>query len=176
MGTSWCVTAAQGHPDALIPLLDEVWIGDVQSEGDEGPLEDCAWHLQLAAAVHQAPGPSLMTLIGFGMNGSTLHSACYGRLPCVQLLIERGACDVNMQHLHTTRMTPLMCCRQWARRGCGCFARCGRRPKPQGQAEAHCGEMGRGIWTRGAGAEASGTHVPDSQERREEVPGDASGR
>ena len=109
MGFSWCSTAAQGHEDALRMLLDAgVDPETFHPKQVKGPFKIIRFISNMLLLHTSAPGPSLFTLIGFGMNGTCLHVACYqGRLPCVRLLIEYG-CDVNHQQLNTVRMSPLM--------------------------------------------------------------------
>ena len=108
-GTSWCATAAVNHEDTLRLLLDAGVDSEAGGPNDlKGPLKVIVAIGKKLVIHTKAPGPSLFTLIGFAMSGTSLHSACYhGRLPCVRLLIERD-CDVNHQQLHWARMTPLM--------------------------------------------------------------------
>ena len=108
-GTSWCGTAAANHEDTLRLLLDAGVDPEAAGPNDvKGPLKVFVAIGKTLVIHTKAPGPSLFSLIGFAMSGTSLHSACYhGRLPCVRLLIERD-CDVNHQQLHYARMTPLM--------------------------------------------------------------------
>ena len=108
-GASWCSTAAANHVDTLRFLLDaEIDPEAANPNGLKGIFKVFRGIGNMLLIHSKAPGPSLFSFISF-TTGTSLHSACYhGRLPCVELLIERD-CDVNHQQLHSVRMTPLMC-------------------------------------------------------------------
>ena len=108
-GVSFANPASAGHLETLRVLLDSGVDPEVHElTALRGVFRLFRWISNWKVLHTHAPKPSLLTLFAFSLNGICLHAAAFhGRLPCVNLLLERGS-NVNEQAAHTTRMSPLM--------------------------------------------------------------------